>query len=624
MDLVDPDFAAEVADLVRPRDPSADAPVSRQVEVTRFDGQTFHLLVQAVTIWNLEGRSVIVSVQDVSEEVHTSRAHARLIQVVDEVDDVVIVCRVDDTIAYLNHAARRFLGDDAVGQHIKGFMPRRVRAITEGAIEPRLVDNAGWKGDIEIVDLAGGAHVMDTTVRPVVDPSSHELHVGITMRDVTAQRAHERDLARQARHDTLTGLPNRFALMELLDAQRTAGDPDDHLAVFFIDLDNLKIVNDGLGHSAGDRLLVAVAGELQRSAGEDTVARFGGDEFVVVSDGVGPDGALARAHQFLDAVQRAEVRGVSNHVSASIGVATATRAESDAESLIRDADAAMYAAKRAGRARCAVFDEPLRERVSRRFQLEAALRSTIEDDDLTVAFQPVVSLDGGAITGLEALCRWDQGSPADFIPIAEESGLILPLGAQVLAKSLDSVVELRQAHPHLDAMRIGINVSARELDQPDYAERTLEIIRSSGMPMEQVVLELTESVLIDPRDEVDATLRELRDAGVSLALDDFGSGYSSLTYLRRYPLDVLKLDISYTQAMVHDAETRVIVETLVAMANRLGLRVVAEGVETEEQLELVEQLEVTWVQGYLVGRPTPMADLLTSGLPPVEILTRRG
>jgi diguanylate cyclase (GGDEF)-like protein/PAS domain S-box-containing protein len=623
IDLVDPSFAAEVADLVRPRDPGADAPLSRQVEVTRPDGQTVHLLIQAVTIWNHDGRSVIISVQDVSEEVHTSRAHARLIQVVDEVDDVVIVCRIDDTIAYLNQAARRFLGDDAVGQRIKGFMPSQVRDITEDAIEPRLEDNLGWKGDLRIVDLRGRWHTMDTTVRPVLDPSSQELHVGITMRDVTAERAHERVLARQARHDTLTGLPNRFSLMELLEAQRTAGDPGDHLAVFFIDLDNLKIVNDGLGHSAGDRLLVAVADELQREAGSDTVARFGGDEFVVVCEGVGPDDALRHAERFLRAVERAEVLGVSNHVSASIGVSTTTREESDPERLIRDADAAMYAAKRAGRARCAVFDDALRQRVSRRFQLEAALRSTIERGGLDVAFQPLVSLADGTVSGLEALCRWEHGSPADFIPIAEESGLILPLGAQVLSASLRQVVAYREAHPNQDWLRIGINVSARELDQPDYAARTLEIIRASGMPMDQVVLELTESVLIDPRDEVDATLRELRDAGISLALDDFGSGYSSLTYLRRYPLDVLKLDISYTQAMVHDPETRVIVETLVGMANRLGLRVVAEGVETEEQLDLVRRLEVTWVQGYLVGRPAPMDDLMASALPPVGLLTPR-
>jgi diguanylate cyclase (GGDEF)-like protein/PAS domain S-box-containing protein len=622
-DLVDPLLAADVADLVRPRDPGADAPVSRQIEAVRPDGQTVHLLVGAVTIWNHDGRSVIVSVQDVSEEVHTSRAHSRLIQVVDEVDDVVIVCRVDDTIAYLNQAARRFLGDDAVGQRIKEFMPSQVRDITEGAIEPRLDDNLGWKGDLRLADLRGRWFTMATTVRPVVDPSSHELHVGITMRDVTAERAHERVLARQARHDTLTGLPNRFALMELLEEERTAGDPADHVAVFFIDLDNLKIVNDGLGHSAGDRLLVAVADELQREAGDDTVARFGGDEFVVVSAGVGPDQALQQAQRFLGAVQRAEVLGVSNHVSASIGVATSRRDDADPERLIRDADAAMYAAKRAGRARCAVFDEALRERVSRRFQLESALRTTIERDELQVAFQPIVALADGAVSGLEALCRWDQGSPADFIPIAEESGLILPLGAQVLARSLRSVAAYRLAHPEHDALRVGINVSAHELDQPDYAERTLAIIRESGMPTDQVVLELTESVLIDPRDEVDEALHALRDAGVSLALDDFGSGYSSLTYLRRYPLDVLKLDISYTQAMVHDLETRVIVETLVAMANRLGLRVVAEGVETEEQLAIMRDLEVTWVQGYLVGRPAPMDDLLASGMPPVGLLAPR-
>jgi diguanylate cyclase (GGDEF)-like protein/PAS domain S-box-containing protein len=618
-DLVDPGLAADVADLLRPSDPASDAPVSRQVDVTRPDGQTVHLLIGAVTIWNQEGRNVIVSVQDVSEEVQTSRAHARLIQVVDEVDDVVVLCRIDDTIAYLNGAARRFLGDDAVGRPFKSFMPERVREITEGAIEPGLVDNIGWKGDLDIADLTGRRHTMETTVRPVVDPTSQELHVGITMRDVTAERAHERVLARQARHDTLTGLPNRFALMELLDAQRTRGRPDEHLAVFFIDLDNLKIVNDGLGHSAGDRLLVAVADELQRSAGTESVARFGGDEFVVVCEGVGPDQALERAHQFLTAVQRAEVRGVSNHVSASIGVATTTRADSDAERLIRDADAAMYAAKRAGRARCAVFDEPLRERVSRRFQLESALRRTIEDDALDVSFQPIVSLADGTITGVEALCRWDGGSPADFIPIAEESGLIVSLGGQVLAKSLRSAQELRRSQPHLDQLRIGVNVSARELDQPDFAPRTLAIIDESGTAPEQVVLELTESILIDPRDEVAQTLRVLRSAGISLALDDFGSGYSSLTYLRRYPLDVLKLDISYTQAMVHDPETRVIVEMVVAMANRLGLRVVAEGVETPEQLELVRRLDITWVQGYLVGRPAPLPDLLATGLPAVEL-----
>jgi diguanylate cyclase (GGDEF)-like protein len=413
-------------------------------------------------------------------------------------------------------------------------------------------------------------------------------------------------------------------LMELLERQRRHGHPDDHLAVFFIDLDNLKIVNDGLGHSAGDRLLVAVGDELARSAGGETVARFGGDEFVVVCEGVGPDGALDRAHRFLDAVQRAEVAGVSNHVTASIGVATSRRSDAEPEGLIRDADAAMYAAKRAGRARCALFDEALRDRVSRRFRLEGQLRTSLERHELDIVFQPIVSLHDGAVNGVEALCRWNQVSPAEFIPIAEESGLILPLGAQVMARSLARASVARASLPHLADLRIGINVSARELDQPDYARHALSIIEASGVPAEAVVLELTESVLIDPRDEVDATLQTLRDAGLELALDDFGSGYSSLSYLRRYPIDVLKLDISYTQAMVHDPETRVIVEALVSMANRLGLRVVAEGVETEEHLRLVQELDVTWAQGYLVGRPAPMEDLLASGLPAVDLVNPPG
>lgn len=608
-DLVHPELAAQVADLLTPGDPSAYAPASRQIQLLDAHGQAVHLLVQAVTIWMQDGRSVIVSLQDVSNEVLTGKAHARLLQVVDEVGDLVLVGQVGGDVTYLNHAARRFLGDHALGQPVSAFIGSDL-----DGLEP-------WTGDLDVLDGDGATHTMATTVSPVADSlGSDELFVGVTMRDVTAKRVHERELARLARRDALTGLPNRFALMELLDGARSGeGERSDDIAVFFIDLDNLKIVNDGLGHSAGDLLLVEVANELRRAAdeGADTVARFGGDEFVVVCEGVGPDAAIERAERFLAAVERAEVAGVSTHVSASIGVATAPRQVVDAESLIRDADAAMYAAKRAGRSRCALFDDSLRTRVTQRFQLEASLRASIESTGLDVHFQPVVSLESGTVTGVEALCRWSGASPADFIPVAEESGLILPLGAQVFAKALRGVAALRAEVPGAGGLRVGINVSARELDQPNFAEHTLAVIAASEVPADHVVIELTESVLIDPRDEVDACLRQLREAGVALALDDFGSGYSSLGYLRRYPIDILKLDISYTQAMVDDLETRVIVEALASMASRLGLRVVAEGVETAEQLAIVAELGLDWVQGFLVGRPAPVEDLIASGLRPL-------
>lgn len=616
--LVAPEFAERVADLVAPTgspNGGADPPRSRQIGVVGPSGADVDLLIQAVSVWNQDGCSVIVSVQDVSEEVHTGRAHARLVQVVDEVDDVVIVTRLGGDVSYVNQSARRFLGADALGHPLRGYLRAELRDLIDDRIAPALQRDRAWRGDIEIADLSGQEFTMATTVSPVRDPNRPELHVGITMRDVTAERAHERELAWLARHDALTGLPNRLSLMERLEACRSVGDPADELAIFFIDLDNLKIVNDGVGHSAGDRLLVAVARELALATGDHQVARFGGDEFVVIAEHVAADDAMVHAEAFLDAVRSVRVDGVATHVSASIGVATARRGAMDPEALVRHADAAMYEAKRAGRARCARFDDGLQERVTRRFQMETALRRAIERDELTVHLQPVVSLADGATTGVEALCRWDLGSPGAFISVAEESGLIGPLGSQVLDKALRAAHLLRGSPHHASDLVVGINVSARELDRPDFAPQVLERIAHHGLHPSDVVLELTESVLIDQRSEIDASLSSLREAGLRLALDDFGSGYSSLTYLRRYPIDILKLDISYTQAMVEDVETRVIVESLVSMANRLGLDVVAEGIETVEQLRLAKDLGVRWAQGFLVGRPASLSSLLAEPTP---------
>lgn len=506
-ELVSPALAAELADLIRPGDPSA-PPASRQVAVPGPGGRTFHLLVQAVTIAEGRGRSTIVSVQDVTEEVRT-------------------------------------------------------------------------------------------------------------------REAHERQLARLARHDPLTGLGNRLSLMEHLDALRSAGDDDDPVAVLFIDLDHLKIVNDGLGHSAGDRLLVAVADALATACHGATVARFGGDEFVVVIAGADPEEAVRRADVLLTTVTSVAVPGVATRVTASIGVATATRGTLDPERAVRDADTAMYLAKRTGRARAARFDEALAERSRRRFHLEGELRRAIEERALSVHLQPVVSTRDGQTTGVEALCRWDLGSPADFIPIAEESGLIHALGSFVLDAALRDGAVLQQSHPDRHALRIGINASGLELDQRGFAERTLAAIASHGVPSEQVVLELTESVLIDATEEVTRSLRTLRDAGVQLALDDFGAGYSSLSYLRRFPLDILKLDISYTQALLRDRDTQIIVESLVEMAERLGLFVIAEGVETDEELQRCVDLGIPLVQGYLLGRPAPVGELIAGGLAAHPMLTPR-
>ncbi len=621
-DLVAPAIAAEVADLLRPGAGTVLEPASRQVDVTGLDGSVVHLLVEAVTVTSGPGRVVIVSLQDVTDEVRTSRAHARLVQVVDQVDDPVVLVRTDHTVVYVNDAARRFVEDDMIGQPITSFMRDELRAQMDEHVFPLVEAGRPWSGELWLADPQDGWHLMAVTITPVMDPAGADPHVGIAMREITAERAHEHELASQARHDLLTGLPNRLDLMELFSVAHESGDPDDLVAVTFLDLDNLKIVNDGLGHTAGDRLLVAVAHELRDQAREDVVFRFGGDEFVDVAVVADEDAALEHAGALLDAVARASVPGVASRVTASAGVALARRSDIDGERMLRESDAAMYVAKRSSLGRPALFDEALRQRTQQRFQVEADLQRAIEDHALAVHLQPIVSLETGTITAAEALCRWDGGSPADFVPIAEDSGLILPLGHEVLQLALDAATAVRE-RPGLEGLVVGVNVSALELGQPDFADRVLETIQRSAIPASDVALELTESILIEPRDEVTATLHRLRDAGISLALDDFGAGYSSLAYLRRFPLDILKLDISYTQGLVHDPETQVIVEAMVTMAHRLGMSVIAEGVETEAQLRRVEDLGVRWVQGYLVGRPAP-ADLLREPTPawPVGIRPR--
>jgi diguanylate cyclase (GGDEF)-like protein/PAS domain S-box-containing protein len=611
-DMVGPEFARAVADIVRPAGGGPSSP--QQVELLGADGQLRHFLVERAELASPIGGGTIITVQEVTGEVDLSRAHDRLVQVVDEVDDVVVVTDIEGQVSYLNQAARRFLRADVLGHQLRDELTDEIRQFSAESIEPGLLHMQRWSGDINLTDRNGMVHRMATAIKPVADPDRPGVHIGIIMRDVTAERAHAEALADQARRDPLTGLPNRLRLMELLDHATRVGNPNDELALCFIDLDNLKLVNDSLGHGAGDRLLATVATELDRASGSDVVARFGGDEFVVVSQTDDEASAMALAERLLAAMRATNLPGVTGEVSASIGVATSRRSLLDPERLVRDADAAMYAAKRAGRSRCAHFDDNLRRQVSRRYVVETALRQAVADGTPTMHHQPVVVVDTGLMTGMEALCRWSEATPDEFIPIAEDSGLIVPLGRSALEGAMRDAAALRASAPHLAELRMGVNVSARELIEPGYASRTLAIIEASGVPPEHVVLELTESVLIDPRDDVDQALRAIRDAGVALALDDFGVGYSSLSYLRRYPIDILKLDVSYTQSLTHDRETRIIVEAMCQMASRLGIGVVAEGVETPEHFELVRDLGVRWAQGFLLGRAAPVEHWLATDL----------
>ncbi len=574
-----------------------------------------------ITSWNLidedGARTVISDVREVQAEVEaeeaekrTRLAHDRLVRVLDQVDDVVFVGQIDQGLLYLNAAARRVLGENAVGSRILDQLRPELRDEVTAEIIPLLVRMEPWAGEINVV-IDGELRVMETSVSPVQEAHPGDISYGVIMRDVSKDRAREEALAAQARRDPLTDLPNRLALTEHLMALRAAVGSDEPVAICFIDLDNLKIVNDGLGHSAGDRLLKAV-GERLLDREARLVARFGGDEFVVVLDAQDQAAVERAAEAILTDVAGVEVPGIHARVTASIGVATRSRSDLDAESVIRDADAAMYVAKNRGRAGIVHFDHAMREVATRRFELEAGLRQALEDGELSLAYQPVLALDGDRISGFEALARWSVASPDEFIPVAEDSGLVVPLGAWALRQALIDAKRLQAVGPHTVELRMGVNVSGHQLLDQRFAHDVLAVADELGVARDHVVLELTESVLIDPRDEIDAVLRTLRDGGISLALDDFGSGYSSVGYLRRYPIDLLKLDNSYTQRLLEDDGTRIIADAVVTMANRLGLRVVAEGVETPEQLAVVRELGITWAQGYLLGRPAPIDDAIAT------------
>jgi diguanylate cyclase (GGDEF)-like protein len=428
---------------------------------------------------------------------------------------------------------------------------------------------------------------------------------------IERHRAGDR-LAQQALHDPLTGLPNRALVMDRLSqALARAHRRESSLAVFFLDLDRFKVVNDGLGHSAGDELLVAVASRLRsvvRPA--DTVARLGGDEFVVVSEDV-PDGAHAAtlARRIADVLNvPVTVAGREVPVTASIGMVLADRDHDTPESLVRDADVAMYRAKERGRARCELFDTTMRDRVTERLETEGALRRALEREELCVVYQPEFSLRDGSLVGVEALLRWEHPErgllrPSQFLPLAEDTGLIVPMGTWALAEACRQASAWRDTHGDLGSLVVWVNFSARQLMQPDIPDIVADIVQRTLGDPSHLGIEITESVLMDDIDAAGSALRRLKQLGVQLAIDDFGTGFSSLSYLKQFPVGVLKVDRSFVRGLETDADDGAIVRAVIGLAHSLGLVAVAEGVKTAEQLRTLRLWGCDVAQGYHLGEP---------------------
>jgi diguanylate cyclase (GGDEF)-like protein/PAS domain S-box-containing protein len=552
------------------------------------------------------------------------------------IGDAVICTDVTTNVTFLNVVAEKLTGwprQAAAGQPLAAVF--RVLDAAHGEIDPVLPVVRGPAQPVSnriLVRGDGSVIPIEDCVASIHDREGRAIGTVIVFRDVSAARAMAKQMAHSAQHDFLTGLPNRMLLNDRI-GQAIALSPRrmSKVAVLFLDLDGFKYVNDSLGHSVGDRLLQSIAKRLVGCVrGSDTVSRQGGDEFVILlSDLDCVEDAAISARRMLQAV--AEAHSIDQHelhVTASIGVSFYPDDGGDAEALIKNADTAMYQAKENGRQNYQFFKQAMNVRAVERQSVEESLRRALKRQEFKLQYQPKINLDTGEITGAEALLRWvhpTRGliSPGRFIPIAEECGLILPIGAWVLREACAQARIWLDHGLHLGTM--AINVSALEFRDDNFLHGLFEILGETGLDPKHLELELTESVLMNRVDSTASILHALRDQGIKITIDDFGTGYSSLSYLRKFPVDALKIDQSFVRQISTAGEDTAIVTAVIGMARSLNLRVIAEGVETREELEFLHANQCDEVQGYYFSRPVvpeQFAELLKSGIPDFAVRRR--
>ncbi|HEX7166413.1 MAG TPA: EAL domain-containing protein, partial [Acidimicrobiales bacterium] len=437
------------------------------------------------------------------------------------------------------------------------------------------------------------------------------------LRDLEAQLRH------QAYHDPLTGLPNRARFIERVELALdfSAADPE-HLGVLFFDLDDFKVVNDSRGHSVGDRLLIEVARRISSAVGpEDTVARLSGDEFAVLLDCPDARGARGVAEAVLAAIRRPiQIDDEEHGLRATAGVAMGDSG-ARADELIRNADVAMFTAKQAGKNRCEVFSPDMHVAVIERHELMADLQRAVDRDEFVLHYQPIVSLATQRVLGFEVLVRWHHPrrgvvNPGDFIPLAEETDLILPIGRLVLAKACQQARDWQQRYPEHADLAITVNLSSRQLQQPSFVGETLQLFAESGVSPESLILEITESVLMEDTGTSVAKLMQVKSLGLRLAMDDFGTGYSSLSFLAELPIDILKLAKPFTDGLGRTERETAFAEAIVGLGKTVGMKVIAEGIERREQAELLRGFGCDMGQGFYFSPPRDATY--------VEHLLRRG
>ncbi|MFI8520714.1 aminotransferase class I/II-fold pyridoxal phosphate-dependent enzyme [Streptomyces sp. NPDC085481] len=547
-----------------------------------------------------------------SEEVSRRTSEAYFRTLVHNTSDVILIVDDDDTVRYASPSAESMFGHSL----LSGTPLTELLAPGDALSALRILADVRSHGHVDARDdwklLHGGAADLEVEVRCSNLRDEATVHgLVLTLRDVTEQRKLERELTHRAFHDSLTGLPNRVLLLERIERALLRGRRESTLTcMLFVDLDDFKVVNDTMGHSVGDELLVAVAHRLSSVLRlTDTAARLGGDEFGVLIEGARePGDAEALAAEIVHTLsQPFHLTDGAVSVSTSVGVATVLDS-AHAEELLGHADLALYAAKAAGKKRWRRFRPELHSRLVARHELQAGMDTAIADHAFALRYQPIVQVDDGALAGFEALIRWPHARrgmvpPDQFITLAEESGHIMPLGAWVLDHAARDISRWQRARPRTPPLRANVNVSARQFRDPGLLDVVRRTLRTSGLAADSLVLELTETVLMRRDEQIGTTMRALKDLGVSIAIDDFGTGFSSLSYLREFPIDVLKVDKSFIDDITTDRQQVALVEGIVRIADVLGLQVVAEGIENEDQRALLADMGCRYGQGFLFARP---------------------
>ena len=589
----------------------------------RRDGSTFPALLTNTPMFDENGelRAIIGVSIDISERKRAEETARELSAIVESTADSILTIDLDGTILTWNRGAQDLYGysaEEAIGKDMSlldadAATDERLSAVT-------IISTGESIRDMELVRRRRDGSLVDVSLTgsPIYGDDGNVMGIASIGRDIGDRKRLEQELSHQAVHDSLTGLPNRTLLADRL-SQALAGATrrDAPVSVLFLDLDQFKSVNDTHGHLVGDDLLVEVSERLKGAIRpSDTLARFGGDEFVVVCEDADVTEAQCIAERLAATLKHPiEVDGSLHYLSASIGIAVSPPLEADPHALLRYADTAMYDAKARGRARSRVYDKSLATQSKETMALTNDLRDALRTEALEVHYQPVLELATGRVIGLEALARWHHPirgwvPPTVFVPLAEESGLIAAFDQWVLNRACRDGAELRGLGLLPPDALLSVNISARNVGDLDLVDTVREVAASTGFPLESLELEVTETAILAEVPTIRQVLEGIRDLGVGIALDDFGTGYSSLTFVRQLPVTTIKIDRSFIRNVTDHRDDRAICSSVIDLARAVGLRTIAEGVETLEQLSMLHRLGCDAGQGYLWSSAIPLRDLV--------------